>query len=115
MKIKILVGGFLSIILAYFARTILGSWLAANYAYSGSFIGFGREQNFDGFLSSYVFFSSFILPLVSRKIKYGFYFALPVLVLDIILGSFNPQLWLDLILLAAGLGLAHVILKIKAK
>ncbi len=114
MKSKVFIAILISVVLAYFARTLFGVWLAEHYAYSGSFFwGFSNPEDFDGFLFSYIFLSSLLVTIFTGKIRLGLYATLPVLVLDLILGAFNPQLWIDLVLLAVGLALAWVILKLK--
>src|SRR3989344_1803233 len=112
---KIIISLILSILAAYLTRGLIGSWLIENYAYGGSFIGPGSGQNFDGLVLSYVFFSSVFFSLIFQKIKTGFYAALPILVINVVLGAFDPQLWLSLILLAAGLGIAWLLLFLKRK
>ena len=105
----------ISVVLSYFTATPVGKWFDENYV-SGGFIYWGPFPGFlDGLLLSYVFFSALLLSLFSQKIKTGFYFSLPILILDIISGSYNPQLWLSLILLALGLGLAYLILLLTRK
>ena len=115
MKLKVFLAIILSLVLAYFTRTFIGLWLAENYAYSGSFIGFGKGENLDGALLAYTFFSSLLVSVISNSIKRGLSAAILVTVLYIVLGAFNPQLWMDLILLALGLGLAWLILFLKRK
>jgi|SRR3989344_3684792 len=115
MKFKKTLGVIVSLVISFFLRGLIGKWLASQYAYSGSFIGSGKTENLDGFVLGYVFFSSLLVPLFSSKLKYGFYATLPVLIVDIVLGAWNPQLWMDIVLLAAGLILAWIILAVKAK
>jgi len=115
LKVKVILAFLLSVILAYLTRVIIGDWLASNYAYSGPFFwGISSSEYVDGFFFGYVFSSALLFPIFFEKIKFGFYAALPVLVLDLLLGAFNPQLKLDILLLAVGLGLAWLILKLKA-
>ena len=102
----------ISLVLSYFAAFPVGKWFASKYAvggfmYVGSFPGF-----LDGFLFSYVLFSSLFVSIISHKIKYGFAAALPVLIFDI-LHPTDPQFFYSLVFLASGLALAWVILKIK--
>ncbi|TSA45839.1 hypothetical protein D4R52_01695 [bacterium] len=104
-----------TLVLSHFTAYPIGHWFASRYFGSGEFY-FGPFRGYlDGLSLSYIFYSSFLLSIFTGKFKIGFYFALPVLVFDLILGAFNPQLWMDFILLAAGLGLAWLILLIKNK
>lgn len=113
MRNKIILGVVVSLIVSYFLAYPVGNWFAGKYFGSGEFF-FGPFRGFlDGFLLSYVFIASILTVLLTNKIKFGFYVVLPVLVFDVLTGSFNPQLWMDLVLLAAGLGLAWVILSLK--
>jgi len=114
MKTKVILAFILSVVLAYLTREIIGDWLVANYIYSGSFVGFGSSQNSDGFLFSYIFFSSLFGFVLSEKYSIALFLSVPVLLLNIALGFVDPQLWLSLLLLALGLGLAWLILKLKA-
>lgn len=110
---KKLIGIIISLILSYFAAYPLGHWFDSHYA-SGSWLYLGSFPGYmDGFLFSYLFSSSFLVSIFTDKLRAGLYAALPVLLLSIISGSFNPQLWIDLVLLAAGLGLAWIILYVK--
>ena len=112
---KKLIATIITLVASYFAAFPVGHWFAHHYVVSGEFY-FGYFPGYDaGFFLSYSFFAALIIGIISNNLKYGLYFSLPVIVLDILLGAYNPLLWMNLILLAVGLGLAHVILKLKAK
>jgi len=114
MKTKIILGFVASIILSYLFRTIVGDWLAENYAYSSSFLGPENPEMLDGFIHLYAFFAAFLISLITEKIKLGLYFSVPIILFIVLTGSFNPHLWLSLILLAVGFGLAWLILKLQS-
>jgi len=111
---KTILAFLLSLFLAYFTRTIIGEWLASNYAYSGSFIGPSNGENIDGFILSYIFFSALLGFIFSGQLKIALFLSIPMLFFNVILGYINPDLWLSLLLLALGLGLAWLILKLQS-
>lgn len=105
----------ISVVLAFLTATPAGKWFDSQYAsggwlFVGSFPGY-----FTGLLLSYVFFSALLFPLSTKKIKSGIYASVAVLIFFIIIRAINPLLWLSLILLAAGLGIAYLILLLTRK
>ena len=112
---KFFIGLITSIALSLLVAKYIQAYFDSLYGTGGSLASISFPNNIDGFLFSYVFFSSFVISVLSKKIKTGLYSVLPVITFDIIIGSFNPQLRLDLILLAVGLGLAYLILNLKNK
>lgn len=100
-----------TIVISYFSATPVGKWFDKQYpggggwVYAGSFPGF-----LDGLVFSYIFFASLFFPQLTGKIKSGLYSILPVLVIEVVLGAWNPQLWMSLIFLASGLGFSSLIL-----
>src|SRR3989344_5092616 len=116
MKYKKTLAFIATLILSHFLAYPVGHWYDKTYSAGGSWVSIGPFDGYlDGLLSSYIILSSLILPIVGAKIKYGFYFAAPVIVFSIWLVGWNFQLWMDLILLGLGLGLAWVILFIRSK
>ena|SRR3989344_3698818 len=103
----------LAIILAHFAAYPVGHWFDSKYKLHGWFY-FGTFPGYlDGFLFSYIFLSAILVSLAFRNIKKGLLAASIAIVIQFISGAVNPQLWMSLLLLAAGLGLAWIILKLK--
>ena len=107
-----LVAFVLSLAGAYLVAAPIGKWFDARYA-GGGFIYWGPFPGYlDGLLFGYVFFASLLFPSLTNKIKLGVYWASPVILLDLVSGSYT-QLGYSFILLAAGLGLAWMILFVK--
>ena len=105
MKYKKTLAVVISLVASYFAAYPVGHLYDSIYPGGGTgWVAVGPFPGYwDGFLFSYVLLSSFLVVFISGRIKYGFYAVLPVLVIDIILAAFDPQLWMDLILLGLGL------------
>ena len=115
MKYKKTLAFIATLILSHFLAYPIGRWFEKKYP-SGSWVTIGPFDGYlDGLTLSYIIVSSLVLSIVGGKIKYGFIAALPVFVIEIFLGAWDPQLWMDLILLGLGLGLAWVILFIRSK
>jgi len=110
---KKLIAFVLSLVGAYLMANPIGRWFDSQYA-GGGFLYWGPFPGYlDGLLFGYIFFASILFPVFTSKIKAGFYVVSPILALHIILGAFDPQLWIDLVLLAIGLGLAWLIMFIR--
>ena|SRR3989344_4609860 len=109
---KKLIAFILSLVGAYFVATPVGKWFVSKYV-AGGFIHVGPFPGYDqGFLFGYIFFAALLLPLFTKRLIIGLYFALPVIIFDL-LHPTDPQLWIDLVLLAIGLGLAWLIMFIR--
>ena len=109
---KKLIAFILSLAGAYLLAIPLGKWFVSRYAVGG-FVNFGPFPGYlDGFFFGYIFFAALLLPLFTKRLIIGLYFALPVIIFDL-LHPTDPQLWIDLVLLAVGLGLAWLIMFIR--
>ena len=117
MKFKKTLAIVVSLSTSHFLAYPVGHWFDSQYATGGGWLPtVGPFPGYlDGFTLSYVLISSLLIYLISGQLKFGIYAALPVVVIDLLLGAVNPQLWMDLILLAAGLTLAWTILFAKEK
>jgi len=115
MKGKVILFLILSVILALFASPFFESFLGENYDYSASLASIGGSFVLEGILFGYVFFSSFLIYLVTSRAFSGVIVAFPVLLFDMVTGAIRSHLWTDLLLLALGLGLAWLILKLKTR
>jgi len=122
MKLKSIVFKILIFLVAFVASNVtastIGEWLKSRYAfysYGPFFWGPSNGEVIDGWILGYVIFSALLFPLYTQRIRSGFYWALPALLLLFLTGTINPQLWLSLLLLALGLGLAWLILKLKTR
>lgn len=70
----------ISVLLAY----PIGHWARAKYS-SDSWLYIGPFQGyFTGLLLSYVFVSPLLCSLIFRKVRYGFYISLPVLIFGLL-------------------------------
>ena len=116
-KGKILIGIAISLVVSHFLAYPVGQWFHNQYGVGGGWIGqVGPSPGYlDGLFFSYIFVSALLFSVVNNKLKSGFYASSPIVIFDLLLGAFNPQLWMDLILLALGLGLAWLILFLKRK
>jgi hypothetical protein len=117
MKIKIMLIKLavliFALILSHFLASPIGEWYAANHVvsyefYIGPFAGYST-----GFAIGYAFLSVLLFSIIFSKIKIGFYFALPVLLLALI-GIMDDWARFSFIAFFAGLALSWIILKLKA-
>jgi len=115
---RVVISFIVSLVVAIFTKDFFSTWLMEKYPQfynDGPFFLIPSDSpNIDGYLFSYIFFSTLIVSIVSNDYKKALYFALPIVVLMGASKSPDPHLWLSLLLLALGLGLAWLILKLKA-
>lgn len=100
---------------SYFIAFPIGRWFASEYYGSGEFF-IGPFRGFlDGFFISYIFISSILVYTATGNYRFSIYSVIPVIIFDLVLQAFNPQLWMHLVLLAAGLLIAHLFLLLTRK
>ena len=112
--LKNLITLFVVLFVTHLLAFPIGKWFASNYVVSYEF-NLGEFPGYlSGFFIVYAFVAALGFSLVNNKILTGLYWVVPVLLFELIIRAYDPHLWLSLLLLALGLGLAWLILKLKA-